>query len=158
MCIRDRSKSLLLNRTGDLATDGVSTEFIGHTFTRQGDVIYTKNSDKYLNDILITDNLKTCKAATTVGVISNSSKLQQCDDPLDSAEHTRYRSTAGKLRWPIAIRYAIFYAAKELSRNLTVPTQLDLAKLKHLLRYLRGHTFTCHGVAPTDSVCTGLFT
>ena len=30
------SKSLLLNRTGDLATDGVSAEFIGRAFTRQG--------------------------------------------------------------------------------------------------------------------------
>ena len=69
---------------------------------------------------------------------SNSSKLQQCDDPLDSAEHTQYRSTVGKLMWLIAIRYAIFYAVKELSRNLTAPTQLDLAKLKHVLRYLRG--------------------
>ena len=40
--------------------------------------------------------------------------------------------------WPIAIRYDIFYTVKELSRNLTAPTHFDLAKLKHLLRYLRG--------------------
>ena len=53
------SKSLLLKRTGDLATDGVGTEFIGRTFTRQGDVVYIKNSDKYLNDILSTYNLTT---------------------------------------------------------------------------------------------------
>ena len=43
-----------------------------------------------------------------------------------------------KLMWLIATRYDIFYAVKELSRNLTAPTQLDLAKLKHLRRYLRG--------------------
>ena len=91
------SKSLLLNRTGDLATDGVSTEFIGRTFTRQGDVIYIKNSDKYLKDILSTYSLTTCKAATTAGVSSSSYKLHQCDDPLDRAEHAQYRSTVGKL-------------------------------------------------------------
>ena len=37
------SKSLLLNRTGDLATGGVSTELIGRTFTRQGDTVHVKN-------------------------------------------------------------------------------------------------------------------
>ena len=30
------SKSLLLNRTGDLATDGVGTELTGRAFTRHG--------------------------------------------------------------------------------------------------------------------------
>ena len=110
-------KSLLLNRTGDLATDGVRTELIGRTFTRQGDVVYIKNSGKYLRDLLSTYNLTTCKAAATTGMSSNSSKLQQCDDPLDSAEHTQYRSTVGKLMWLIAIRYDIFYAVKELSRK-----------------------------------------
>ena len=133
------SKSLLPKRTGGLATDGVSAEFIGRTFTRQGDVIYVKNSDKYLNDMLSTYNLKTCKAATTTGMSSNSSKLQQCDDPLDSAEHTQYRSTVGKLMWLIAIRYDIFYAVKELSRNLTAPTQLDLTKLERLLSIFVAH-------------------
>ena len=40
--------------------------------------------------------------------------------------------------WLISNRYDIFYAVKELSRNLTAPAHFDLAKLKHLLRYLRG--------------------
>ena len=69
---------------------------------------------------------------------SSSSKIQQRDDPLDHEEHTQYRNTVGKLMWLMAIRYDIFYAVKELSRNLTAPTHFDLAKLKHLLRYLRG--------------------
>ena len=70
-----RSKSLLLKRTGDLATDGVSTEFIGRTFTRQGDVVYIKNSDNCLSDIFRTYNLTTCKAATTAtGMSAHSSK------------------------------------------------------------------------------------
>ena len=111
------SKSLLLKHTGDLATDGVVTGFIGRTFTRQGDVVYIKNSDKYLNGILSTYSLTTCKAATTTGMSSHSSNLQQCDDPLDSAEHTQYRSTVGKLMWPIAIRYAVSYT------HLTLPTK-----------------------------------
>ena len=51
--------------------------------------------------------------------------------------------------WLIAVRDDIFYAVKELSRNLTAPTQFDLAKLKRLLRYLRGtlslaHRFSLH--------------
>ena len=102
-------------------------------------ILFTsKNSHKYLTNILSNYNLTTCKSATTTGMSTYSSNLQQCDEPLDSAEHTQYRSTVGKLMWLIAIRYDIFYAVKELSRNLTAPTQYDLAKLKHLLRYLRG--------------------
>ena len=97
-------KGLLLNSTGDLATDGVRAELTGRTFTRQGDTVCIKNSDKYLTDILNTHNLKTCKAATTTGMSSASSKLHQFDDPLDSAEHRQYRSTVGKLMWLIATR------------------------------------------------------
>ena len=50
------SKSLLLSRTGDLATDGVSTEFTGCAFARQGDALCVRNS--------LTSACVACLAAT----------------------------------------------------------------------------------------------
>ena len=61
----------------------------------------------------------------------------------------------GKLMWLIAIRYDIFYAVKELSRSLTAPTQLDLAKLKRLLRYLRGTRSLIAVLRPQIQVALG---
>ena len=40
--------------------------------------------------------------------------------------------------WLTPIRGDIYYVAKELARNLQHPTIEDLAKLKHVLRYLKG--------------------
>ena len=40
--------------------------------------------------------------------------------------------------WLIPIRPDINYATKELSRSLQAPTMEDKAKLRHLLRYLKG--------------------
>ena len=40
--------------------------------------------------------------------------------------------------WLIPLRYDVFYAVKELARSLASPTQHGQARLKHLLRYLRG--------------------
>ena len=47
--------------------------------------------------------------------------------------------------WMIGLRYDLFYAVKELSRSLTGPTQIDSARLRHVLRYLKGssNVVTC---------------
>ena len=47
-----------------------------------------------------------------------------------------YRSIVGKLLWMSPIRPDITYATKELSRHLSEPTEEDMAKVKHLCRYL----------------------
>ena len=152
------AKSLLLSRTGDLATDGVSAELIGCTFARQGDAVCIKSSDKYLTDILSTYSLKTCKAAATTGVSSSSSKLQQRDGPLDKDEHTQYRRTVGKLMWLIAVRYDIFYAVKELSRSLAAPHSLRSCENQALAEISSGDSFACYCFSTASSICTWLIT
>ena len=129
----DLSASLLLNSVGDLDRDGVEISFIGQTFVRQGDSVQTRNSDSYIESILKQHGLLTCKAAATTGPQS-SSKLVDQDEPLDSEEHSVYRSTVGKLMWMVGLRHDLFYAVKELSRSLTGPTQIDSARLRHVLR------------------------
>ncbi len=64
------TQSLLLKRTGDLTIDGVGAEFVGRTCTRQGDA----DSNKYLQGILDSYGLATCKPAATTGTGAQSSK------------------------------------------------------------------------------------
>ena len=130
---QDLPASLLLNSVGNLDKDGVEINFIGRTSVRQGDSAQIRNSDSYTENILKQHGLLTCKAAATTGPQS-SSKLVDQDEPLDSEEHSVYRSTVGKLMWMIGLRYDLFYAVKELSRSLTGPTQIDSARLRHVLR------------------------
>ena len=77
------------------------------------------------------------KAVGTTGTTSFSHRLD-LDDPLSTDEHKVYRTAVGKLLWLALIRPDMSYATKELSRDLTAPTNQSLLKLKHLLRYLAG--------------------
>ena len=51
---------------------------------------------------------------------------------------SHFRSVVGKRHWMVPLRPDIAYTAKELSRPLQAPTEGDFAKLKHLLKHLRG--------------------
>ena len=79
--------------------------------------------------------MSTCRASSTTG--SSSTKLlangdDSCDDP------SSFRRAVGKLQWAVGFRPDLAYASKELARGLSSPTLEDFAKLKHVLRYLRG--------------------
>ena len=137
-------KELLLKQTGDLTEDDKEVNFLGRLFRRTGDTVTVRCTNRYITDILEEHGLDKCKPATTPGT-STLSRMEHYDEPLDSKDHSTYRRTVGKLMWLIGLRYDIFYAVKELSRSLTGPTQHDWAKLKHLLRYLKGtHDLVTH--------------
>ena len=69
--------------------------------------------------------------------------------PLNKEEHAQYRRSVGKLQWLTYTRPDIAYATKELARDLQLPTQRSMSKLKHLLRYLRGTQHYKQTVRPT---------
>ena len=60
------------------------------------------------------------------------------DEALDTIEHKRFRRSVGRLQWICPLRPDINYGVKELARGLAAPTREDQARLKHLLRYLKG--------------------
>lgn len=68
------------------------------------------------------------------------------DEPLDNQGHTKYRSTVGKLQWLCPIIPVICFAATELARSLSGPTKECLAKLRHLLKYIKGVLLLVSGV------------
>ena len=49
-----------------------------------------------------------------------------------------YRKIVGMLQWIAQLRVDCIFAIKELARSLHAPTVEDRAKLKHLLRYIKG--------------------
>ena len=64
--------------------------------------------------------------------------MQDGDEALTETEHRQYRRTTGKLLWSCPVRPDLCYATKELSRTLRAPTKEDEAKVRHLLRYIKG--------------------
>ena len=64
--------------------------------------------------------------------------------PLDSTpsltkeQHHQYRQSVGQLLWLSLVRPHLQHAARDLSKHLVAPTQLDLQQLKHCLRYVKG--------------------
>ena len=67
------------------------------------------------------------------------------------------RAAVGKLLWLALIRSDISYATKELSRDVTAPTEQSLAKLKHLLPYLNGTRHAVLSLRPHSPNANGQF-
>ena len=58
--------------------------------------------------------------------------------PLTKEQHHQYRQSVGQLLWLSLVRPDLQHAARDLSKHLVAPTQLDLQQLKHCLRYVKG--------------------
>ena len=127
---------LLLKVTGTLS-ETTPLDFLGRVITLVNDTIHLSMNTKYIDDMLTEFSLTNCKPATTPGT-STIKRPSDGDTPLTPEEHSLYRRGTGKLLWLALLRIDIQYSTKELSRALTAPTLEDLAKLKHLLKYLSG--------------------
>ena len=58
--------------------------------------------------------------------------------PLTQEQHHQYRQSVGQLLWLSLVRPDLQHAARDLSKHLVAPTQLDRQQLRHCLRYIRG--------------------
>ena len=138
--VHDKIKALqekvLLKLTGELAP-GKSVTFLGRVLHHHGTYVTFASLDGYIEDILQAHDMTKCNPATTTG--SDSFKrLLDGDDALTTEQHKQYRRAVGKIQWLAPLRPDICYAAKELARGLAAPTKEHQAKLKQLLRYLKG--------------------
>ena len=82
--------------------------------------------------------LHTCRASTTTGT-SDVRKMDDLDSQLELACRKLYRSFVGKHAWASPIRPDSAYDIRDLARGLAKPTHEDWAKLKHLVKYLKGN-------------------
>eukprot|EP00972_Heterocapsa_arctica_P073181 10809845-Heterocapsa_arctica.AAC.1 len=57
---------------------------------------------------------------------------------LNARDTTRFRGVVGRVMWTLGERPDLAYVCKELARHVQEPTELDLQRLKRLLRYLSG--------------------
>ena len=95
-------------------------------------------AENYISDILKEHGLSAAKGANTPGSASLKADVRDGVSALWGDEVALYRRTVGKLIWMVPLRPDINYSTKELSRSLQAPTMEDKAKLRHLLRYLKG--------------------
>ena len=143
---------LLLKITGTL-TESTPLKFLGRIITYNDNSIHITMPPDYIDNMLQEHGMTTAKAATTTGT-STTKRINDGDTPLDDDEHKLFRRSTGKLLWLALLRSDIQYATKELSRALTAPTLEDMAKLKHLLRYLIGTKNYGLTIRPTLQLAT----
>ena len=81
--------------------------------------------------------LEGAKSCVTPGVKPLPEQFAE-DKPLDASRHTNFRALAARANYLSADRPDCQYAAKEICRWMSAPTELSLAALKRLGRYLLG--------------------
>ena len=143
---KELSKDLLLKITGQLS-EGNDVSFLGRNIRRTSDSIQLSMKSSYVETMIKTLGLETCKPAATPGV--DALKKVVDSTPLPSEDHRLYRRVVGQLLWLSSVRMDIMYAVKELSRGLTSPTCDHMSKLKHLVRYLTSTQAFVQELRPT---------
>jgi len=143
-------KYVMIRQTGVL-TAGKTLKFLGRKLIHRGDHVLVKCLDGYITDVLALYNMEHCKGGNTTGT-----SLVKCplngDEALDWDGHRLYRTAVGKLIWLCTVRPDIDFAVKELSRAVQLPTEEDLAKMKHLLRYLKKTEHLSLQLKPTHTL------
>ena len=111
---------------------------------------------EYYTNILKEMNLESCRPATTPGALQVAWK-ESSADILDQTLHSLYRRVVGKLQWVVPLRPYFCHTVKELARFLNEPTQQQLTRLKHLMRYVKGtldyHFVIKKAIFNKNSIC-----
>ena len=79
-----------------------------------------------------------CKAVATPGQKAEIEKLRE-DKPLSIDDHTMFRAIAARANYLAQDRIDLQFAAKEVCRFMSSPTESSQVALKRLGRYLLGH-------------------
>jgi len=135
---------VLLRLIGELK-EGVTLEVLGRNLRHTGTTIQMIPSEGYIQELIDEFGLTSAKAVNTPGV---STKSTGDVSELSPDMRIHYMRGTGKLMWLVPIRSEINYATKELSRNLQTPTDEDMSKLKHVIKYLKGTIHYVYEIAP----------
>lgn len=94
-----------------------------------------RHVEKLLRD-MARDN---CRELSSLGTKPASEETEKLDVPLTGDAVTLYRSVVPRCNDLNVDRPDIPFVSKELCRAMSRPTESDMAALKHLCRYLKGH-------------------
>ena len=85
-----------------------------------------RQAEKLLEEFALDSNYN---QVATPGIKPLPTQLQE-DKPLSEAEHTRFRAISARANYLSADRPDLQYAAKEICRHMSNPTELSLLALK----------------------------
>ena len=112
--------------------------FLKRIFRVTGDGWEYEADPKHAEQLLLEAGLEDAKPAPTPG-FHEVGDFEGSEELHDADAHHEYRSRAGVLQYLAADRFDLRYAAKELMRDAAAPTEGGQAKLKRVLRYLKGN-------------------
>ena len=117
----DDKEATVLNRVVRWTEDGITYE----ADPRQGE------------RLLLEMGLEGCNSVATPGLRPTTAQLE-ADNPLEPKTHTLFRGSSARSNYLSADRPDLLFAAKEVCRFMSAPTELSLNALKRLGRYLAG--------------------
>lgn len=93
------------------------------------------NQSKYIKDLIHKAGMDSCKPATTP--CKPHQQLLDAEDTI-LTDPTLYRSLVGSLQYLTFTRPDIVYAVNSVCQFMSSPTEVHLASVKRILRYLQG--------------------
>ena len=79
-----------------------------------------------------------CNSAAAPGLKALVERLEK-DKPVPAGEHTEFRGQAARANYRSADRVDLQFAAKEVCRFMSAPTETSVGALERMGRYLLGH-------------------
>ena len=140
--IKERFEAKFRGMLGPSNKDDKQVTILNRTvnWTREG---ITYKADHRHVEIIIKDlGLESAKSAATPCV--EKKDLEGQEDELEDQRSLRYRSCVTRINYLAQDRSDIQYAAKELCRFMSKPTEADWKKLIRMGRYLKGHKEVVH--------------
>ena len=134
-------------------TEGSEHSFLGGRLKHNGNSTDVSMSPSYIDTLLDTCGTQKAKCVQTTGSAAASQAVSA--EPLSKEARKLYRAAVGKLLWIALICGDISCATKELSRDVTAPTEQSLAKLKHLLPCVKGTRLTVLRLRPHSQIANG---
>ena len=144
-------KFCVFSKPESLKIGSPSITFLGFQYTREKDYIKIDPSE-YTRKILEAFDHANARPLKTTGepgdFILDIKNRKSRTLPKDGKEHKRYRRLVGQTLWLSSVRRDIAYSVKELSKFVHDPTEDDLNRGYHLLRYLVGTKNECIFLKP----------
>ena len=108
--------------------------FLGDEITIHPNKVTIKAKDEYVDNMLDIMGMKNCRTVDTP-MVHKESPEEGDDIPLTEDEQKKYQVVCGILMYYKRHRFDLHYAGKSLAMHASTATQLDMRRLKRVLRY-----------------------
>jgi hypothetical protein len=125
---------------GDECDDDKEITILNRTLSWGADGMKYEADEKHVTEILKYFNLdESSKGLDAPSVRERSVEALECSEQLDAKTKTEFRGLAARANYLSLDRMDIQYATKEACREMAVPTEKSMAKMKRIARYLLVH-------------------